>query len=113
MAATEHAHPADQLPPFICPVCGKTVEREKPDNAGWCSQCRERLVRRSGRLAWIPALVVGALYAWLLVWSGLAGTTLLVAWVALGVVLAWVAYKVGHRVFFDVLRGRTSTGGHG
>ena len=34
-------------------------------------------------------------------------------WLAVGAVLAFVAYKVGHRVMFDVLRGRATGDGKG
>ncbi|HLM69027.1 MAG TPA: hypothetical protein VK358_15920 [Longimicrobium sp.] len=90
-----------------CRVCGRRFgENDKPDAAGWCSQCRGRLVSRSTRVAWAPALVFGLLYGYLLVWGGLLESRFMVVWIALGVALAWVVFKVARRVAFDVIRGR-------
>jgi hypothetical protein len=99
-------------PPFDCSQCGRHVEGEKADDAKWCASCRKALIARSARLAWIPALVVAALYLWLITWSGLLESPMMAFWLVLGAVLAFVAFKVGRRVFFDVLRGR-ATGDRG
>ncbi|HEX2211160.1 MAG TPA: hypothetical protein VHG93_25985 [Longimicrobium sp.] len=95
-------------PPFDCARCGKRVEGQSPDDARWCASCRRWLISRAGRLAWAPALVVALLYVGLLVWSGLLESPMMAFWLVLGAVLAFVAYKVGRRVFFDVLRGRAT-----
>ena len=84
------------------------MEGEKPDDERWCTACRRALISRAQRLAWIPALVVAALYLWLLVWSGLLESPMMAFWLVLGVVLAFVAFKVGRRVFFDLLRARST-----
>lgn len=110
-------HPApyaaeEAPPPFDCARCGQRVHGEKPDDARWCGACRRALIARAARLAWIPALVVAALYLWLIAWSGLLGSPMMAFWLVLGAVLAFVAFKVGRRVFFDVLRGR-ATGDRG
>jgi hypothetical protein len=90
-----------------CRVCGQPFgEDEKPDAAGWCSTCRARLVSRSTRVAWTPALLFGVLYGYLLVWGGLLESRFMVVWIALGVALSWVVFKVARRVAFDVIRGR-------
>ena len=99
-------------PPFDCSQCGRHVEGEKADDAKWCASCRQQLIARSARLAWIPAAVVAALYLWLIAWSGLLESPMMAFWLVLGAVLAFVAFKVGRRVFFDVLRGR-ATGDRG
>lgn len=104
---------AETHPPFDCRKCGRRIEGEKADDARWCAACRKRLIHRATRLAYLPALVVAALYVWLLAWSGLLTSPLTAFWLALGAVLAFVAYKVGRRVFFDVLRGRPTGDGKG
>lgn len=105
--AVPAADPALQAhPPFDCAKCGRTIRGEKPDDAGWCTACRGELIARAARLAWIPAVVVALLYLALLMWSGLLESPMMAFWLALGAVLALVAFKVGRRVFFDVLRGR-------
>lgn len=106
-------HAADAAPPpFDCARCRRNVTGEKPDDAKWCAACRKALISRSARMAWIPAAVVAALYLWLIAWSGLLESPMMAFWLVLGAVLAFVAFKVGRRVFFDVLRGR-STGDRG
>lgn len=97
---------ADAPAPFDCARCNRRVEGEKADDAKWCTSCRQQLIARSARLAWIPAAVVAALYLWLIAWSGLLESPMMAFWLVLGAVLAFVAFKVGRRVFFDVLRGR-------
>jgi hypothetical protein len=103
---------AEDHPPFDCAQCGKRVQGEKPDDARWCTACRHSLIARSARLAWIPAGVVAVAYLWLIAWSGLLESPMMAFWLVLGAVLAFVAFKVGRRVFFDVLRGR-ATGDRG
>ena len=100
--------PAADEPLRRCAVCGTEAEEGALDDAGWCAACRETLVRRSGRWALLPAAVVALLYAWLVVWVKLMQSPLMIFWVALGLVLAFVAYKVGRRVAFDVLRDRAT-----
>jgi uncharacterized membrane protein len=95
-------------PPFDCAQCGRSVQGEKPDSEGRCAVCRRQHIARATRLAWIPALVVAALYLWLIAWSGLLESPMMAFWLVLGAVLAFVAYKVARRVFFDVLRGRAT-----
>ena len=95
-------------PPGRCAACGTDVEAHAPAAAEFCAACRARLVRRAGRWALVPSLVVAGLYAALVLWSGLLQSPLMIFWVAVGAVLAYVAYKVGRRVAFDVLRERTT-----
>ena len=111
MSAPAASAAAETDPPFDCSRCGRTVRGQKPDDAGWCEGCRAELIRRSTRMAYVPAVVVALLYLWLLAWSGLLESPLMAFWVALGGLLAFVAYKVGRRVFFDVLRGRATGDG--
>ncbi|HEU4454130.1 MAG TPA: hypothetical protein VFR81_13765 [Longimicrobium sp.] len=90
---------------FDCRMCGKGVEG-KPDHLGLCAECRAEVVRRSTTWAVVPALVVAALYFWMLTATGMFESRFLMVWVALGAALAWVAFKVARRVLFDVVRSR-------
>ena len=111
--ATPAPYAAEEAPPpFDCARCHRHVQGEKADDAKWCASCRQALIARSARLAWIPAAVVAALYLWLIAWSGLLESPMMAFWLVLGAVLAFVAFKVGRRVFFDVLRSR-ATGDRG
>lgn len=92
-----------------CRNCRHTLKGEKPDAHGWCAACRRVVVRRSSRLAVLPAVLIGALYVWLMSWAGLYDSTFLIVWIALGAALVWVAYKISRRVFFDVVRARGVT----
>lgn len=90
-----------------CRICGREFgEHEKPDANGWCARCRALLVTRSTRLAWVPAILVAVLFYALVAWAGLLGSRFLVVWLALGLGLAWVAFKIARRVAFDVIRTR-------
>ena len=91
---------------FDCRNCGHRITGETADHVGWCKACRAALVRRSGWLALFPALVVMGLYLWMLDHFGLWESTFLIVFLALGLALAYVAFKVARRVFFDVVRAR-------
>jgi hypothetical protein len=91
---------------FDCRNCGHHVTGEAADHHGWCKACRAALVRRSGYLAVLPALVVLGLYLWMLDYFGLWNSTFLIVFMALGLALAYVAFKVARRVLFDVIRAR-------
>ncbi|HEX6037537.1 MAG TPA: hypothetical protein VFZ20_05850, partial [Longimicrobium sp.] len=99
---------ADEHPPFDCRKCGRSVQGEKPDDARWCEACRRALIHSATRRSWLPAAVVAVLYLWLLWWSGLLESPLSVVWLVLGALFTFVAYKVARRVWFDVLRGRST-----
>lgn len=113
MSAPAAEAAADEHPPFDCRKCGRTVQGQKADDAGWCEACRKELIRQSTRQAYLPAAVVAAAFLWLLAWSGLLESPLMAFWVALGGVLTFVAYKVARRVLFDLLRGRATGDGKG
>ena len=99
-------------PPADCRNCGKAFpEGETPDYHGWCAACRQALVDRATRWAWIPTIAVAVPYLALLAWTGLFESDLLVLWLALGALLAFAAFKVGRRVAFDVVRSRGMKGG--
>lgn len=91
-----------------CARCHRGLAPDAAPDAEWCEACRRELIRGATRRAWIPALVLAGLYLWLLVWSGLIESPALVFFLALGAALTFAAYKVGRRVFFDVLRGRAT-----
>ena len=97
---------AEESAVVACRGCGNDAARNDVDNAGFCPSCRAKVVSRATTLAWIPTLVVAALYVALLAWGGLIYSRFLIVWVALGVALAWVAYKISRRVFFDLVRSR-------
>ena len=92
--------------PFDCRNCGRTVAGEKPDANGLCQACRAEVVRRSTALAVLPALVVAALYVWLLSFFDMWESRFVVLWIVLGFALAYFAFKVARRVLFDVVRSR-------
>jgi hypothetical protein len=95
-----------------CRHCGQAFgEGEKPDPNGWCAKCRALLVSRSTRVAWGPAVVFAILFYLLVSWGGLLGSRFLVVWLALGVALSWVMFKVARRVAFDVIRARMTARG--
>jgi hypothetical protein len=89
---------------FDCRKCKQHIANESPDNAGWCRACRRALVKRSNLGAIPAALLVAVAYAWVLSYFGLLGSSFMIVFIAIGVVLAWVAFKVARRVLFDVLR---------
>lgn len=95
--------PAGEHAPFDCSACGRRMQGHKPDDAGRCAECRSSLVRRAGAWAWAPAVVVAALYLWLLVATGMMESPAMVFFLALGAALAFAAYKVGRRVAFEML----------
>ena len=92
--------------PFDCRNCGRRIEGEKEGFHGLCQACRAEVVRRSTTWAALPALVVAALYLWLLSWGGLFQSRFMIVFLALGLALAWVAFKIARRVLFDVIRNR-------
>jgi hypothetical protein len=95
--------PVEEPAPFDCSVCGRRVQGERPDDDGRCAGCRRSLIRRAGTWGWLPAVVVAGAYAWLLVSWGLLESPAMVFFLALGAALAFVAYKIGRRVAFDML----------
>jgi len=91
---------------FDCRNCGHHVAGEPADHHGWCKACRTVVVKRSAAWAVLPAVVVVAAYIWLLTYFGLLDSIFIIVWIALGVALGWVAFKVARRVFFEVIRNR-------
>ena len=91
---------------FDCRNCGHHVTGETPDHHGWCKGCRGVVVKRSSAWAIFPALLMVALYVWVLAYFGLFNSVFMIVWIALGVALGWVAFKVARRVLFDVIRSR-------
>ncbi|HEX8362576.1 MAG TPA: hypothetical protein VF613_20820 [Longimicrobium sp.] len=90
-----------------CRACGRQFgDDEKPDANGWCAKCRALLVSRSTRVAWLPTLLFALAFYALVAWGGLLESRFMVVWLALGVALAWVTFKVARRVAFDVIRSR-------
>jgi predicted RND superfamily exporter protein len=93
---------------FTCRRCGDDVKGETADRRGWCKTCRRMVVRRAGLLAVIPAILLAAGYFWLIDHFDMFKSNFLMIWIALGVGLAYVAFKIARRVFFDVIRARTA-----
>jgi hypothetical protein len=97
---------------FTCRECGKTLRGESADRRGWCRACRAAIVRRSGAWAVVPAVLLAAGYLWLIDHFDLFRSNFLIVWIALGVGLTWLAFKIARRVLFDVFRGRASRRPH-
>lgn len=93
---------------FSCRQCGDEVKGETADRRGWCKACRRKVVRRAGVLAVMPALLVAVGYFYLIDYFDLFRSNFLIIWIALGVALAYVAFKIARRVLFDVVRARTA-----
>ncbi|HEU4558241.1 MAG TPA: hypothetical protein VFS20_10340 [Longimicrobium sp.] len=91
---------------FNCRNCGHHLTGEVHDHHGWCKACRAVVVKRSAMLALIPALLVLGVYVWVLWHFGLFDSMFVIVWIALGVGLGWVMFKVARRVLFDVIRNR-------
>lgn len=92
--------------PFTCRNCGRAVTGEAPDHHGWCHACKAVVVRRSTAWAVLPALVMALLYVWLIVATEMYESRFMIVWIALGVALTWLAFKIARRVLFDVIRNR-------
>lgn len=93
---------------FTCRHCGKPVKGEAADRRGWCAACRHAVVRRAGWLAMIPVVLVAAAYFWMIDWFDLFKSNFLIVWIALGVGLGYVVFKIARRVLFDVVRARAA-----
>ncbi len=93
---------------FTCRHCGDDVKGETADRRGWCKACRRMVVRRAGGLAVIPAILLAAGYFWLIDHFDMFKSNFMMIWIALGVALAYVAFKIARRVLFDVIRARTA-----
>ena len=91
---------------FDCRQCGKTVHGEHADPRGWCAKCRAEVVRGAGAWAMVPALLVAAGYFSLLDWFDLYRSNFVIVFIALGVGLTWLTFKISRRVLFDVIRNR-------
>src|ERR1051325_7241735 len=96
-----------QAESFSCRQCGDEFKGETADRRGWCKACRRSVVRRAGGLAVIPAVLVAAGYFYLIDYFDLFKSNFLIIWIALGVALGYVAFKIARRVLFDVIRART------
>lgn len=90
-----------------CRQCGRDI---KGDGAalGLCKTCRAAVVRRAGVWAAIPAASIAVGYFWLIDHFDRFRSNFMIVWIALGVALAWVAFKVARRVIFEVLHGRAA-----
>jgi hypothetical protein len=91
---------------FDCSQCGKRVTGASADTLRWCKECRGEVVRTSGVWAIFPALLVAAGYFWLLDAFDLYRSNFVIVFIALGVAIAWVAFKIARRVLFEVIRSR-------
>ena len=93
---------------FTCRQCGDDIQSATADRRGWCEACRHKVVRRAGALAMMPALLIAIGYFYLIDYFDLFNSNFLIIWIALGVALAYVTFKIARRVFFDVVRARTA-----
>src|SRR6185295_6726140 len=93
---------------FDCRHCGDGVKGETVDRRGWCKRCRRSVVRRAGGMAVVPAVLLAAGYFYLIDYFDLFKSNFLIIWIALGVALGYVVFKIARRVLFDVIRARTA-----
>jgi hypothetical protein len=94
-------------PEVVCSRCATPLAADAtPDDNGWCSACRAAVVRRSTRIAYGPAAVAALLMLWLLTRFGMMESRFVVIWLAIAAAATWLAFKVGRRVAFDVVRSR-------
>ena len=98
---------AEAAESFSCRHCGDAATGEA-DRRGWCKACRRKVVRRAGGLAVIPAVLLAAAYFWMIDYFDLFKSNFLMIWIALGLALGYVAFKIARRVLFDVIRARTA-----
>jgi F0F1-type ATP synthase assembly protein I len=99
---------SSEVESFTCRQCADEVAGETADRRGWCKACRRKVVRRAGGLAVIPAVLVAAGYYWLIDRYDLFKSNFLMIWIALGVAIGYVVFKIARRVLFDVIRARTA-----
>jgi F0F1-type ATP synthase assembly protein I len=91
----------------VCRRCGEPLpDGVEPDAHGWCAACFRAVVRRSTWAAVPAGLLVAAAYFWLLDRFGLFQSRFVTVFLALGVVLGWLAFKVVRRVAFEVVQAR-------
>jgi DNA-directed RNA polymerase subunit RPC12/RpoP len=93
---------------FTCRQCGEEVKDETADRRGWCKACRRKVVRRAGGFAVVPAVLLAAAYFWMIDYFDLFKSNFLMIWIALGVAIGYVVFKIARRVLFDVIRARTA-----
>jgi len=89
-----------------CSRCAAETPEGKLDPTGWCDACRAELIPRANVWGWVACVAVALLYLGWMVWAGMFGHLFMMAWVVLGVGLAFLALKVARRVAFEVLRAR-------
>ncbi|HET7273611.1 MAG TPA: hypothetical protein VFI91_00435 [Longimicrobiaceae bacterium] len=92
-----------------CRNCGKEFAAGELDADGWCTACRQEVIRRST----IVARIVGGATA-LLVTAAIAVYVLplerfLVAFLVLIAAVFFLVYKFARRIAFEVIRGRGVT----
>jgi hypothetical protein len=95
-------------PPPVCRNCGREIEDGKLDQEGWCAQCRGEVIRRATWPAVGLAVLVGVLHLAAMAWAGGFASVFMIFWLALGAALSYVAFKVGRRVAFEVIRARAA-----
>jgi len=93
---------------FSCRQCGDDVKGETADRRGWCRACRRKVVRRAGGLAVVPGVLVMTGYFYLIDYFDLFKSNFLIIWIALGVAMGYLGFKIARRVLFDVFRARTA-----
>lgn len=92
--------------PPVCPNCGRSVEGEKSDAAGWCEECRAEVVRRANLQAWITVGVLALPVLVVFARTGLFTSRLVVVWLVVAAGFLFLIFKVARRVAFEATRAR-------
>lgn len=92
--------------PAACPNCGRSVEGEKHDAAGWCEECRSEVVRRANLQAWITVGVLALPVLVAFARTGLLTSRLVVVWLVIAGGFLFLIFKVARRVAFEATRAR-------
>ena len=92
--------------PGACRNCGRDLEGEKPDAAGWCEECRAEVVRRANVQAWVTVGVLALPVLVVFARTGLFTNRLVVVWIALAAAFLFLVFKVARRVAFEAIRSR-------
>lgn len=89
-----------------CPNCRRPVEVGAGDSAGWCTECRRRLVRRATLTGHVAGVVLVAAMLWWLVTVIQPGERFVLIWMLLAAALYFALFRVVRRMAFEIIRTR-------